>query len=170
MTIQSAHFHRIMKQVFSHNLLPVSFSSSFGKRQRVLEFYAYGVLKEKITHKIVQSFTICDPCFFTEFRDACMAAREDIFDELLKPYISPKCERGKYVSMIIAECNLVVQTCSPSNKNILNSLQQFLVNCLFVSGCNNYFNSKFVVASPDRDFKRSQSPVVWNYHLEQMFA
>ncbi|ELP85675.1 hypothetical protein EIN_409940 [Entamoeba invadens IP1] len=173
MTIQTSHFHKIIRYVISNNLLPISFSDHYGKSQRTLDFYSYGVMKEKLSHKIVQSFSVCDPCFFTSFRDACLSKRDSIFDDLLSDYIKPLCEKGKYISMIIAECSVELRNTNINgeDKAIIKTIQQFLVNCLFVAGCNTFFHYGFTLSSPDRYHYRMTG--VYdnnNVNLQHIFA
>ncbi|KAL7723032.1 Uncharacterized protein QTN25_000610 [Entamoeba marina] len=176
MSIQSSHFHRLITYAMSHNLLPVTFSQIADANFKRLDFYSYGFVKEKLSHKIVSSFTICDPCFFTSFRDCCMHNRGSIYDELLTDYIpQPICDKAKLVCVMIAECSIQLKMASdPIERHTLDSLQNFMVNCLFIAGCNAYFDSptKFKMMSPDRRIEklRSSSHVIWNYNLPSLFA
>ncbi|KAL7712171.1 Uncharacterized protein QTN25_010204 [Entamoeba marina] len=176
MTIQSSHFHRLITHAQLHNLLPLTFSGVANSNFKRLDFYSYGFVKEKLSHKIVSSFTICDPCFFTSFRDCCMHNRGAVYDELLKDYIpNPFCDKSKLVCVMMAECALQLKTqTDPYSRNVLDSLLNFMVNCIFISGCNEYFDSptKFKLMSPDRRTMKLRGipNVIWNYHLPNLFS
>ncbi|ELP90289.1 hypothetical protein EIN_504350 [Entamoeba invadens IP1] len=154
MTIQSSHFHKLVRYAISNNLLPWSFCTVFGSKQKELDFYSYGVVKHLLSEKIVHSFSVCDPKFFTSFRDGCMAAREQLFDELLSSYIPVTQSKGKRVCMVIAECSLVSPTLNFHDGQVVLGIQSFLINNLFVAGCQNFFHYDFSIAGPDRNTLR----------------
>ncbi|EAL44452.1 hypothetical protein EHI8A_226730 [Entamoeba histolytica HM-1:IMSS-B] len=161
----------MIRYALSNNLLQSSFCQSFEKDQKILDFFSYGVVKHLLSLKIVQSFPVCDPSFFTSFRDACMSCREIIFDELLSSYIPSNETKSKRVCMIIAECELQKKHCNNEfNKNILFGIQTFLVNCLFTAGCNKEFNASFSLSSPDRSTQRINQIPIYNYNLPLLFA
>ncbi|KAL7719853.1 hypothetical protein QTN25_002973 [Entamoeba marina] len=177
MTIQSSHYHRLITYTLQQNLLPISLSKTFSTQQKRLEFYSYGFVKEKISHKIVSSFEICDPNFFTTLRDAIWKMRSVVYDELFSGYIpDPICDKSKFVCMILTESYLQIKTLHNNQTGtvVLMSLFNFILNCLFLAGCDLYFQSpqQFKMTEPDRDFLRRRNmshSSHWNISLADLF-
>ena len=155
--IQSGRYHRQLLYAQNHNLLPISFSQEESRSLRLLEFYSTGFLKEKLSNKIVNSFEICDPSFFTSFRDSIMNTRKYVYDQLfLSTFGTPVVDKSKFVGMFIAECFIQSKNHLRSSVEVslLLELMNFVLNCLFLAGCDLFFQmpSLFQLKEPDRQF------------------
>ena len=181
MNVQSSHFHQLVTYVVANAMLPITFGPSAHAltAKKRLEFYANGYVKEMISRRIVSSFSICDPSFFTHLRDAAMACRAKIFDDLFAAYFPAdlgKTERAKLVSMIICECGVEAAKDRPREDVLmLEELQKFLVTCLFVAGCGVFFQSShpFTLQKPDRRHERRKHAAQWipgNFALDALFC
>ena len=155
--IQSGRYHWQLLYAQHHNLLPISFSEKESSSHRYLEFYSTGLLKEKISNKIVNSFEICDPSFFTSFRDCVMNTRKYVYDQLfLSTFGTPNYDKSKFVGMFVSECFL--QSKNPLHSSfdvsVLVELMNFVLNCLFLAGCDVFFQmpTLFQLKEPDRQF------------------
>lgn len=171
MSIQSAHYHRMMNFSVQRNLLPLCFSGTYGEEQKKLDFYSYGYVKEKISRKIVSSFEICDPCFFTALRDDCFAMREKVYDDLFTSYLDkPICDKGKFINLFITECGIAMRRSKNSDDSkILLFLQSFIINCVFVAGLNKFYHSsEFDISKPDRQLNRDNG-TIWDFRLPDIF-
>ena len=159
--IQSGRYHRQLLYAKNLNLLPITFSKQETTSHRLLEFYSSGFLKEKISYKIVKSFEICDPSFFTTFRDAVMTMRKYVYDQLfLSSFENPVYDKNKFIAMFITECFLESKNKSHSSteRTVLLELMNFVINCLFLAGCDLFFQmpSSFQLKEPDRQFNSIQ--------------
>ncbi|EMS12735.1 hypothetical protein KM1_177110 [Entamoeba histolytica HM-3:IMSS] len=162
--IQSSRYHRLMTYVKQKNLLPLCFESCFTKYHKVLDFYAGGLIKERVSSKIVNAFEICDPSFFTTFRDCIMHMRHAVFDELFTYYIPhPFCDKGRFVCLFVTECYVRSTNNSLHKEDVttLLELMNFILNCMFLAGCDLFFHvpSFFHLTEPDKHFQEKERQI-----------
>ncbi|ELP94071.1 hypothetical protein EIN_183880 [Entamoeba invadens IP1] len=172
--LQSSRYHRLILNIQRNNLLPLSFASASTNKHKILDFYSTGLIKEKISHKIVSSFEICDPCFFTAFRDAVMEGRKYVFDQLFKKYVdTPFCGKSKFVNIFVTECYLKSKEkgLEKGMSVLLIELFNFVLNCMFLSGCEIFFKVPcFSLNAPDKHFNEIATCSCQNLCLSTLFV
>ncbi|ELP93049.1 hypothetical protein EIN_052640 [Entamoeba invadens IP1] len=153
--IQVTHFDSLMTRCIATGALPIT--TLYPEREVVksvhwLEFYGSGYMKERITAKIISSFELCDPKFLNNLRASILKKRKEVFDMLrLNSYLQyKKSEERKenYLTIFLAECGLKKHQTNAGLevRRLVEEMDNFVLNFLFVAGCNEFFNSPLRIA------------------------
>ncbi|KAL7716028.1 Uncharacterized protein QTN25_006353 [Entamoeba marina] len=147
--IQITHFHKLFTYCLRTNLIPISLCQTlhtYKAERRRLEFYGSGYIKERLAHKIVLSFEICSPNVLTNLRSSILKLRSEVFDLLhLNEYFphTSEADKATVINLIIAECGIRknMWNLPLESRLILEEIEIFLINVLFLNGCKLYYQS-----------------------------
>ncbi|EKE37831.1 hypothetical protein ENUP19_0054G0102 [Entamoeba nuttalli] len=172
MKIQVSYFEKLMQECIINELLPISTLWKWNeivRKRQILEFYGTGYLKERITLKIISSFEVCNLNFLTKLRGCILKKRGEVFDLLkLNDYLTYKKDdnqKESFMIVFLGECGLRknLNSLNFEMKRLIQEIEYFVINFLFVKGCNDYFDSplKILVLTPYRRnyyFKKKAKP------------
>ena len=157
--IQSTNFNALVTECITNQLLPITSSfhkQEYKKQRQLIEFYGNGYLKERLTLKIITSFELSNPHFLTILRSTILKQKSQIVDQLhLEKYFTGnitvsqnalflgKIQKETLLTVFIGEIGIQKHNkeLSIEQKYWLNEIEQFIINLMFINGCNSIFNS-----------------------------